>query len=558
MINRLLLLTPLLIFIFSIQCDKPEDTPQADLVITNAKIITMDEANPAGEAMAIHQGKIVAVGTTSTILKKYSAQKVLDLKGKHVFPGIIESHGHLLSLGESFLKLNLMGIKNPQEAIAKVAERVKETPAGEWIIGWGWDEGAWAKNYPDNKVLSQVSPDNPVCLTGLHGFASWVNDRALEEAGISVKIPDPPNGEILRDSKTKKATGILTNKAQDLILKKIPPLTLKQCEKALALALNECLAHGLTSVHEAKTTRLMLKAMRSLLVQEKLNCRLYVMLDGSDEGLVEPFFKKGPEIDPSHMLTIRCIKIFVDGALGSRGAAFFEPYSDASTMNGVVVTPEETLYEISCKSLKAGFQVASHAIGDRANRITLDAFKRAIEEVPEVKDHRLRLEHAQVVRVKDIDKFAPLGIVLSMQPPHCTSDMPWAEERVGPERIKGAYAWRSFMKTGVHLTLNSDFPGETLNPFYGMYAAETRQTPEGKPDGGWYPEQCLTREEVLKAYTIEAAYSGFEESIKGKIASGMLADFIILSGDIQKISSKELLSLQVEQTFLGGKLVYKK
>ncbi|UCH96242.1 MAG: amidohydrolase family protein, partial [Candidatus Aminicenantes bacterium] len=280
--------------------------------------------------------------------------------------------------------------------------------------------------------------------------------------------------------------------------------------------------------------------------------------DGTDKNLVDSFFKKGPEIDRNHMLTIRCIKIFVDGALGSRGAALMKPYSDAPGMKGVIVTPEETLYQITVQSLKTGFQVAAHAIGDLANRITLNAYRRALKEVSKAKDHRLRLEHAQVVALDDIDKFAPLEIVLSMQPPHCTSDMPWAETRVGPHRIKGAYAWRSFLNTGVHLTLNSDFPGETLNPFYGMYAAETRQTPDGKPKGGWYPDQCLTRQEVLKAYTLAAAYSGFEENIKGKIKPGMLADFIILSDNILTVPSPGLLSLQVEKTYVGGNLVYSK
>lgn len=529
---------------------------KAEKIFINGHIITMDENNPEVEAMAVGKGKILLTGTTREIKKNYPDTEVVDLKGKTVMPGIIESHGHLLSLGQSFLELNLEGIESPEKAVEMVRKRVKKTPPGEWIIGWGWDEGAWAKNYPNNNALSKVSPGNPVYLRGLHGFASWVNDKALKIAGIGADSPNPPKGEIIKDRKTGKPTGILTNKAQDLLSKHIPPMSLLQIERALHLALDQCAANGLTTVHEANTSSKMLKALRSMKKKKKLNIRVYVMLDGTDKNLVESFLKKGPEIDDNHMLIIRCIKIFVDGALGSRGAALIKPYSDAPGVKGVIVTPEEALYEITVQSLKSGFQVAAHAIGDLANRITLKAYQRALKQVPKVKNHRLRLEHAQVVALEDINKFAPLGIVLSMQPPHCTSDMPWAETRVGPDRIKGAYAWRSFLNTGVHLTLNSDFPGETLNPFYGMYAAETRQTPEGKPKGGWYPEQCLTRKEVLQAYTVEAAYSGFEENIKGKIKTGMLADFIILSDNILTVPPKKLLSIKVEKTYVGGNQIY--
>lgn len=537
-------------------CKEKSLAPQVEKILVNGHIITLDESNPEVEALAVGKGKILSIGRSDKIMKDYPDAEVVDLKGKTVTPGIIESHGHLLSLGQSFLELNLEGIENPEEVVEMVRKRVRKTPPGEWIIGWGWDEGAWAKNYPDNQALSEVSKENPVFLTGLHGFASWVNDKALEIAGITADTPNPENGEILKDKKTGRPTGVLTNKAQDLLTEHIPPATLEQNERALQLAHEECLKNGLTTVHEANVTSEMLEAFRSLKKKEELNIRIYAMIDGTDEKLIEPFLVEGPEIDPDDLLTIRCIKIFVDGALGSRGAALFEPYSDAPDEKGVIVTPEDALYQITVRALESGLQVAAHAIGDLANRITLNAYRRALEDVPSSKDHRLRVEHAQVVALEDIPRFAPLGIVLSMQPPHCTSDMPWAEVRVGPERVKGAYAWRFFLDTGIHLTLNSDFPGETLNPFYGMYAAETRQTPDGKPEGGWYPEQCLTREEVLKAYTVEAAFSGFEEDIKGKILPGMLADFIVLSDDILTIPSSKLLTLRVEQTYLGGRLVY--
>jgi hypothetical protein len=537
-------------------CNPRSKKLQAEKIFVNGHIITMDEAAPEVEALAVGRGKIISIGSSAEVMKVFPQAEVYDLKGKTVMPGIIESHGHLLSLGQSFMELNLEGIRTPLEAVEKVRERVRQTPPGEWIIGWGWDEGAWAENYPTNEALDEVSRDNPVYLRGLHGFAGWANNKALETAGITADTPNPPQGEIVKDPRTGKPTGILTNKAQELIAAHIPPMTLDQVERALYLAHEECLKNGLTTVHEARVSAGMLEAFRVLLKNNKLKIRIYAMLDAEDEKLIEPFFRKGPEIDPSQMLTIRCLKVFVDGALGSRGAAMLEPYSDSPGVKGVIVTPEDSLYRLTVRALKSGLQVATHAIGDRANRITLNAYRRALADFPGYKDNRLRVEHAQVVALEDIPEFAPLGIVLSMQPPHCTSDMAWAEARVGPERIKGAYAWRSFLKTGVHITFNSDFPGETLNPFYGMYAAETRQNPEGKPEGGWYSGQCLSRQEVLRAYTIEAAYSGFEEQNKGKILPGMLADFIILSDDILTIPSKKLLCLKVEETYLGGSLAY--
>lgn len=525
-------------------------------IFVDGHIVTMDEDNPEAEAFAVGGDQFLAVGKSEEIISMYPKTERVDLQGKTVMPGIIESHGHLLSLGQSFLELNLEGLATPEGVIQKVHDRVKDVPPGEWITGWGWDEGAWAKNYPTNQGLNEIFPNNPVYLRGLHGFACWVNDRALEIAGITKDTPDPPDGSILKDPETGRPIGILTNSAQELVTSHIPPLGPQQIKQALKLAIDECIRFGLTTVHEARTTAAMLEALRSLKEHDELRCRIYVMLDWTDEELLENFFQKGPVIDNEHILTIRCVKIFVDGALGSRGAALFLPYSDEPEQLGLIVTPEEDVFRLTVKALRSDFQVAVHAIGDKANRVTLNAFDLALKEVPEANNHRLRVEHAQVVAIEDIPKFAPLGIVLSMQPPHCTSDMGWVEVRVGPERVKGAYAWRSFLETGVHLTLNSDFPGETLNPFVGMYAAMTRQTPEGKPPGGWFPDQCLTREEVLRAYTVEAAYSGFEEKIKGIIKPGMLADFILLSDDILSIPVKNFLSLKVEQTYLGGTLVH--
>jgi len=526
------------------------------MLFINGNIITMDDTRPVAGAMAVKGDVIEAVGDAAALKAAYPAAAVTDLDGRTVMPGIIESHGHLLSLGQSLLELNLKDAHSPAAVLDQVRRRVSETAPGDWIIGWGWDDGAWAADYPDNTELNQTTPDHPVCLRGLHGFAGWYNDRALAIAGIDASTPDPSGGEILKHAANGQPTGILLNEAQSLVSKHIPSMTRAKYEEALKRAIDECLAHGLTSLHEARTTSLMLDALRSLADKGQLKSRVYAMVDLPDKELAEYFFENGPEIRDDRMLTVRCIKVFVDGALGSRGALMMAPYIDAPRETGVMTTSEETLYEATVRSLKAGLQVAVHAIGDRANRLTLSAFRRALRAVPDAGDHRLRVEHAQVMVPEDIPAFAELDLVVSMSPPHATSDMPWVETRIGPQRAKGAYAWRSFLDSGVHLTFNSDYPGEELNPFFGMYCAETRQTADGLPAGGWYPEQCLTREESLKAYTVEAAYAGFEESIKGQIAPGMLADFIVISDDVRKVTTQKLLSIKVLQTYAGGRLVY--
>ena len=532
-------------------------TPQADRIFTNGHIITMNEDMPEAEAFAVKEGFIIAAGTNAEMRKAYPLAEEVDLGGKDVMPGIIESHGHMLNLGRSEMRVDLQGVNDPQEVVQKLRERVAETAPGEWIDGWGWDDGAWKEQMTAiSHELSTVSPDNPVWFAGLHGYNGWANAKALEMAGITKNTPNPEGGKIYKDPRTGAPTGILANAAQGMATRLMPPLTIEQREKAYDMAGEELLKNGLTSVHDARITRKDLDALKSLKAKNKLRVRYYVMLDCTDEELIEPYLKNGPEIDTDNWLTIRCIKVFQDGSLGTRSALMLEPYSDAPGVLGVSTTSQEEIERLTIRALKAGMQVATHAIGDRSNRISLDAYEAAIRAVPGAKDHRLRIEHAQVVALEDIPRFKELDIVTSMQPPHATSDMPWAEDRVGPERIKGAYAWRSFLDAGVRVPLNSDFPGETLNPFYGMYAAETRQTPEGKPEGGWYPEQCLTRKEVLHAYTVESAYAGFEEHIKGQIAPGMLADFIVISDNILTIPSKALLSLKVERTYVGGQLVY--
>jgi predicted amidohydrolase YtcJ len=566
--------TRLLVFAVLLVIVQPTDSrrlsfpsfQKADLLLLNAHVITMDPTRPNAQAIAIQGDRIAWVGNNEDARRLFAeTARVIDLHGATVLPGLNDAHVHLLELGKSLVRLNLKDVRDETEAVALVKQRVASAAANEWILGWGWDEGKWASHYPTNQALSEISPNNPVYLVGLHSFAAWANKQALQIAGVTKDTKDPENGKVLRDGKTGEPTGILLNRAQALVEKHIPPMTLEQTKKAIELAAGECVHNGLTSVHDARVSPIMLQAFRELIREGRMPLRVYAILDGADHALVDEWLKRGPEIDPQHRLTIRSFKLFADGALGSRGASLLQPYSDAPQTKGVITTPEKDVYELTHRSLLSGFQVCTHAIGDAANRMVLDAYTRALDELPASRNlgpgslhirPRLRIEHAQVLAPADIPRFAQLGVIPSMQPTHCTSDMPWAEKRVGPERIKGAYAWRSLLATGVHLPLSSDFPGETLNPFYGIYAAITRQDPNGNPAGGWYRDERMTLPEALRGYTVEAAYAEFEEKAKGSIESGKLADFAVVSQDITKLAPKEILSLQVLKTFVGGKLVY--
>lgn len=529
----------------------------ADLLLRNAHIVTMDRTRPTAQAMAIQGGRIVWLGGNEEEERLFAGtSRIIDLHGATVLPGVIDAHTHLISLGESLLRLNLKDVATEEEVVERVKQKAASTAPNEWILGWGWDEGKWASHYPTNEALSAVSPNNPVYLIGLHGFAAWVNRMALQTAGVSKDTKDPENGKILRDEKTGQPTGILLNRAQELVGKHVPEMTPEQVKRGVELAAQECVRNGLTSVHEALVKPVQLQVFRELIGEGRLPLRVYVMLDGADQTLVAQWLARGPEIDPRHQLTIRAFKLFADGALGSRGAALLQPYSDAPQIKGVTTTPEPEVYQLTRTSLERGFQVCTHAIGDAANRMVLDAYANALKSVPQAHDRRLRIEHAQVLALEDIPRFAKLGVIASMQPTHCTSDMKWAETRLGPQRVKGAYAWRSLLNTGAHLPLSSDFPGETLNPFYGIYAAITRQDPAGNPPGGWYPEQRLTLNEALRGYTVEAAYAEFEENQKGSIEKGKLADLTVISQDITTLARpKEILSVRVLKTFVGGKIV---
>src|SRR5215472_13658405 len=375
-----------------------QDRALPDLLLVHARVITMDPAAPSAQAIGIAGDRITWVGTDGEAQKLFpSVKNTIDLRGATVMPGIIDAHTHLLDLGKSLLRLNLQDVATEEDAVARVRERARSARPGEWILGWGWDEGRWAARYPDNKALSRAAPENPVYLVGLHGFAAWANKKALLIAGVTTATKDPENGRILRDEKTMEPTGILLNRAQELVESRVPPVSLEQTKKAIELAAQECVRSGITSVHEARVSGLMIQAYRELLHEGRLPLRIYAMLDGADKTLVNEWLQRGPEIDPQHRLTIRAFKLFADGALGSRGAALLAPYSDAPESHGVVTTSQAEIYDLTRRSLEKGFQVCTHAIGDAANHMTLAAYAQASREIPSARDPRLRIEHAQVL-----------------------------------------------------------------------------------------------------------------------------------------------------------------
>ncbi|HNJ72041.1 MAG TPA: amidohydrolase, partial [bacterium] len=413
-------------------------------------------------------------------------------------------------------------------------------------------------DFPEHAALTAVSPDHFIVLERVDGHAVLVNQNVLTAAKINRETPDPRGGKIMRNAQGEP-TGVLIDNAIDLLIPYIPKYTLSEDSLALEAAMSACLKVGLTSVHDAGVDTNHIDVYKELGRRNKLCVRVYAMLNGFDRRLLDMYYKKGPEKNLfNQFLTIASIKLYSDGALGSRGAALLEPYSDSPQSKGLELMMKPRLEIIATDALKWGFQVCTHAIGDRGNRNTLDAYEAAMKAVPDSATYkRFRIEHAQVVNEADIPRFATLGVIASMQPTHCTSDMYWAEERVGKDRIRGAYAWQKFIKNGVRLAAGSDAPVESHNPLLGVYAAVTRQDAKGWPPGGWYPDQKLSILEALRAFTIDAAYAGFEETQKGSLTVGKMADIVVLSKDITTADPREILNTHVVWTMVGGKIVYR-
>jgi len=424
------------------------------------------------------------------------------------------------------------------------------------VTGRGWDQNDWErKSFPTWKDL-EGTESNPVFLERIDGHAAWLNAKALEECGIGPSTADPPGGRILRDARGRP-TGVLVDEAVELAARAIPEPSFDEQLARLQEAISLCNRYGLTGVHDAGVDSLGLELYRRLYREGKLDLRVYAMLSVEDRGFLKKNLALGPGEECGGLLSIRAVKLFADGALGSRGAALIEPYSDDPGNRGLLVTPPDELRSLVREVMAAGFQPCIHAIGDRGNRLALDAIEEAVKATGR-SDLRPRIEHAQVVAPADFDRFAELGVIASMQPTHATSDMPWAERRLGPERIKGAYAWRKLMDRGVHLALGSDFPVEKVDPMLGIYAAVTRQDLEGNPPGGWYPQERMTREEAIRGFTWEAAYASFAQDRRGSLEVGKDADLTVLDGDPFEVPASEIPKIQVLYTIVAGRIVYER
>ncbi len=548
-----LVLTPLVAFV-----PRTAAAQVADLIVTNARIYTVDENRPVVEAMAIRDGRVVATGPARGIMTmRGPATQVLDLHGRTVIPGMIDAHVHLLNLGNSLRNVDLVGTTSYDEVVARVAARARETPAGTWIQGRGWDQNDWGDTrFPTHEALSRAVPDHPVVLTRIDGHATLVNAAAMKAASLTSETRDPSGGRLERGA-GGAPTGVLVDAAMGLVNRHVPPASKEQLKTAVQAAIAEMNRWGLTSVHDAGVGRAVIDVYEEVAREGRFDIRDYVMVANNDAA-IDHYLQRGPQLGLYNgRLWIKAIKISADGALGSRGAALIEPYSDDPANTGLALVPAGRVRDVAVKALRSGFQVNVHAIGDRANRTVLNEFEQALTDVP-VQDHRFRIEHAQIIHPDDVPRFAELGVIPSMQASHQTSDMYWAVNRLGPTRVLGAYAWRSLLNSGVVIANGSDLPVERTNPLISFMASVSRQDARGWPVGGWFPEQRMTREEALKSMTIWAAYSGFMEKEVGSLEPGKLADFVVLDQDIMRVPPELILNTSVLSTYLGGKAVFQK
>jgi predicted amidohydrolase YtcJ len=528
---------------------------EVSTLFVNGVVYTLNDQQPVAEAIAIRGDRIVAVGSTADLKVGYTATQVIDLQGKPAYPGFTDSHAHLESLGAALMNLSLLDAPSPEAIATRVAERMSTLPPGGWIRGRGWDQNLWpSRAFPNRATLDAVAPDNPVYLTRVDGHAVWVNSAVLKMAGISAATPDPQGGRIVRDA-LGEPTGVFIDNAIDLLSALLPQPNEEERTHAVELAVQACLKVGLTEVHDMGVDLQGIDIYKKLIARGEFPFRVNAAIGGA--GATWEYYRKtGPDRGDGR-LAVRAIKLYADGALGSRGAALIESYADDPGNRGLTLLSSEEIRKIAGEAVKLGFQVCVHAIGDRANHIVLNVYEDVLKSLPDKQfQARFRVEHAQVIDPGDIPRFNSLGVIPVMQPTHCTSDMGWAEERLGPTRVNGAYAWRSLLDQGSIIPGGSDFPVEAPNPLWGFYAAITRQDQEGRPPGGWHPEQCMTREEALKAYTVWSAFAGFEEKSRGTIEPGKLADIVVLSDDIMKIAPSEIIGTSVRMTIVGGDIVY--
>ncbi|GIV60039.1 MAG: amidohydrolase [Rhodothermaceae bacterium] len=548
----------------------PGDAP-ADLIIRNAKIVTMDEARPEAEALAVRGETIVAVGTNAEVDALAGPDtEVLDVEGRLVLPGFIEGHGHFMSLGRAQMILDLTQAKSWDEIVAMVEEAARAAEPGAWIQGRGWHQEKWERvpegaveGVPTHHALSAVSPGNPVFLTHASGHAAFANAEALRQGGISAETPDPPGGEIVRDARGEP-TGLLRETAQQLVARALeqartamtPEEREAEMRRMAELAAQEALAHGITSFHDAGVSFETVDFYKKLADEGRLPVRLYVMIRAATEELAEKMAAYRLVGYGGNRLTVRALKRSLDGALGSHGAWLLEPYADMPTSLGLQTDDLDDLARVAELAVEHDYQLCIHAIGDRANREVLDLYEHTFTAHPEAQDLRWRIEHAQHLHPSDLPRFAQLGVIASMQGIHCTSDAPWVIKRLGEKRAReGAYMWQSLWQTGAVVTNGTDAPVEPIDPIASFYATVTRRLADGSV---FFPEERLTREQALKSYTWNNAYAAFEEEVKGSLTPGKLADIVVLSQDLLTIPEEEIPNTRILYTIVGGKVLFRR
>jgi predicted amidohydrolase YtcJ len=535
---------------------QPTRPAPADLIVTNARVYTADEARPLAEAFAVRDGRVVFVGSRQEAdALKGSATRVLDAAGRTVIPGMVDAHGHFGGLAQKLRAVDLVGTRSYDEVIARVVERAKTTPKGTWIQGRGWDQNAWGDTrFPTHEKLSAALPDHPVVLERVDGHATLVNAAGMKLADLTAATKDPTGGKVLRDAQGAP-TGVLIDNATNIVERKVPAPTAAETRAAIKDAISLMHSVGLVGVHDAGASRASIDLYEQMAQAKELNLRLYVMI-GDDSSALAHYLQVGPRSALyDGQVWVRSIKLYADGAMGSRGAALLEPYSDDPNNTGLLLSAPAHIRDVADRALKAGFQVNTHAIGDRGNRVVLDAYEGALKANPTA-DHRFRVEHAQIINYDDIPRFATLGVIPSMQASHQTSDMYWIGKRLGPTRVLGAYAWRSLINSGVIIPNGSDFPVEDVNPLISFHAAIARQDARDWPAGGWFPEQRMTREEALRSMTLWPAYAAFQEKDMGTLTPGKYADFVVLDQDIMRVPAELVLKTKVIATYVGGKSVF--
>ncbi|HEV2096715.1 MAG TPA: amidohydrolase [Chthoniobacterales bacterium] len=532
----------------------------ADVIFINGNVYTLNERQPHAEAIAVRGDRIAFVGPNADLQKfRGDHTRAVDLHGRTVVPGLTDSHCHIFGIGEREMTLNLEGTNSLEAFLAKVQDRVPKTERGKWITGRGWIETFWKPpQFPTRADLDKIAPDNPVYLTRADGHASVANSVALRTAAVDKSTPDPFGGKFLKDG--EEPNGMLLDNAQELVEKYIPKPTEAEREKALSLGVQREIALGWCEIQNAGGELADAQLIRRAFEDGKIKLRIYDAAYGPGEA-ANQLLKDGPTLNAyDRRFTQRTIKVMFDGALGSRGAALLAPYADKPETSGYLTQKESELGPMFEEALRRGIQVETHAIGDRANRIILDLYEQAMKSVPpgerKIREPRWRVEHAQILSGPDIPRFARLGVIASMQPSHAISDLFFAPARLGIDRLAGAYAWNSLLKTGAVVCGGSDAPVERGEPMIEFYAAISRKSIKGESREGWHPEQAVTREQALRMFTVNAAYAAFEEIDKGNIEPGKLADFTVLSADIMKIPEPQILQTRCVMTVIGGEAVY--